>query len=57
MLERSKKTYPICNKATQKYETKASGEGISKRIKDCPSFESASVNHNPEYQEQAFDLH
>ena len=38
----NKKSCPVCDKSAHKYKTKAGTEGISKRIKDCPSFKAAN---------------
>ena len=38
----NEKSCPVCDKSAHKYKTKAGGEGISKSIKDCPSFKAAN---------------
>ena len=38
----SEKFCSVFKKSAPKYKTKARAEGISKRVKDCPGFKSAS---------------
>ena len=39
---------PVCNKTSHKYKIKTGQEGISKRVKDCPDFKSATDNKKQE---------
>ena len=42
------KMCPVCNKTAHKYKTKTGQEGISKWVKDCPDFKSATDNKKQE---------
>ena len=42
------KICPVCNKPAHKYKTRTGAEAISKRIKNCPGFKTASDNQTQE---------
>merc|ERR1712114_131917 len=55
--QESDKTCPVCNKTAHKYTTKTGDQGISKRVKDCPDFKSATDGEKQEMVNKLKEKH
>merc|ERR1712030_293438 len=53
----AEKTCPVCKKTAHKYQTKNGKEGISKRVKDCPDFKSATDDKKQEMVKKLKEKH